>query len=144
MLPKPFGWSCFPSPSPLVGGAALGGVAFLSFFGVVLRFPLLFLFWRGAPLTSLGGWCCSLPLPCGWCCFLLLLEWDGGAYFPSSEASLLLLLCVVVPSSPPLNGGAFSPSSFLVVPPSAPHPLGWRVPFSQKELHNLFQLKDKI
>ena len=63
------------------------GCCFTSFFGVVSLSPLLFsgslpshfllggLAWSLPSLVVLSsspslGWCCSLPLPCGWCCFL--------------------------------------------------------------------------
>ena len=102
---------------------------FFSSFGVVLLLP---------PLV--GGAALSLSLV-GGAAFPLLL-WDGGAYFSSFEASLLLLLWVVVPSAPPLNGGAFS-TSFLVVLPSALHPLGWCVPFSKRSYIIYFNSKTK-
>ena len=95
-----FGWCCFPSPSPLVGAAALDGLAFASFFGAVLRF---------FPLPAVGGgaffpllWVGPSPSPLG-----------GGAFLTSNEwrcfPRLLVFSCASF-TSPSFWGGAFPPA----------------------------------
>ena len=65
---------------PFVGGAALGGRTFLSFFGMVLFFL---------------GWCCFLVPPCGW--FLFLSSFQRVVV--SSSSSPPFEGCCVVSSS---------------------------------------------
>ena len=57
-LPPPFGW-CYSPPSLLLAGAALGGAAFPSFFGVVLLSPL-----GCVALSSLLQDGAALSIPC--------------------------------------------------------------------------------
>ena len=103
----PFRLYCVPS-SPFVGGAALGGPTFLSFFGVVLLSRPFGVALRFPP-PSMGCCCSFLPsirvvllglllvvrccvphapsacgaaLPCGWCCFHLHLLLLGRVDWP--------------------------------------------------------------
>ena len=73
-------WCCL-SLSLLVGGAALGGLTFVSFFGVVVLSPL--------------GWCCL---------FVPLL---GGAALTSSSFLLLCAAAAVLPFLPSLEINSF-------------------------------------
>ena len=76
--PPPFFGTAF-LPSPVWGGASLGGAAVPYFFGVVLLSPLT---WCCLLIPPLGGaaflrlmfwWCCHSPSvsPVGRCCFAL-------------------------------------------------------------------------
>ena len=112
--PQLLGWCCFPPPFPLLGGAALGGLALPSSFAVVLPFPPVVLSSRSSfwvtPLSSSSS---------GVVLFHLLLLRDGGAFFllllggeALASRSFAVVLFPFLLSVVLFSRGAFSPLSF--------------------------------